>query len=384
MPHSRAPVDLILSRLAEDAEKAQGKIQKAPDVILGKLDTKIASTPFQTVYQEDRVKLKYYKSAKSRDMGENIALLVVYALINRDTVLDLQHGRSMLRGLLDRGIDIYLLDWGYPTRKDRFLDINDHVNGYIENAVNFILRQKKLPKINLMGICMGGVLSIVYSALHPDKVKNLITVVTPVDFDSDKSLLNIWMRDVDVDRLVNTFGNMPGDILNIGFILLNPARLLIDKYVGFLQNIDNKNFIENFIRMEKWIYDTPDVPGETFKQFVKDCYQKNLLVKNRMEVGGEGVNLKKITMPLLNIYGKHDNLVPPETASVLRDKVGSADSENFSLDTGHIGIFVSSKTQKELAPKIVSWLRKRNKSDNTQLNDSSVRRNSRTTGKGKK
>ena len=128
-----------------------------------------------------------------------------------------------------------------------------------------------------MGICMGGSISVMYAALHPDKVKNLITTVTPTNFDTDKGLLHVWMKHIDADQLVDTYGNIPADLMNFGFLLLNPARLMIDKYVGFMENMDNKNFVENFVRMEKWIFDSPDVPGETFRQFVKDCYQKNLL-----------------------------------------------------------------------------------------------------------
>jgi polyhydroxyalkanoate synthase len=171
--------------------------------------------------------------------------------------------------------------------------------------------------------------------------------------------LHIWFKDLDVDRTVETFGNMPGDMLNIVFLLLNPARLMIDKYVGFLENIDNKVFVENFVRMEKWIFDSPDVPGDTFRQFIKDCYQKNLLIQSKMEVGGVRVDLKNITMPILNIYGRYDHLVPPEACELLTRKVGSKDTEDICLDTGHIGIYVSSKCQKELSPKIASWLKER-------------------------
>jgi polyhydroxyalkanoate synthase len=141
---------------------------------------------------------------------------------------------------------------------------------------------------------------------------------------------------------------------------------MIDKYVGFLEQMDDKTFVENFIRMEKWIFDSPDVPGETFRQFIKDCYQKNLLIQSMMEVGGQIVDLKKITMPVLNFYGKFDHLVPPEACEVLTSKVGSKDTEDVCLETGHIGIYVSSKCQKEFVPKIVAWLKEREQPETSQ------------------
>ncbi|HON59749.1 MAG TPA: class III poly(R)-hydroxyalkanoic acid synthase subunit PhaC [Smithella sp.] len=363
MDSPKIPLDLILEKLAEDAEKAKERVSKASEVLQGRLDTRLATTPYEVVYEEDRVKLKHYFRNENAENKLKVPLLVVYALINRETMLDLQPDRSVVKTFLEGGVDLYMIDWGYPKRKDRFLTINDHVNGYMNNIVDFIRERHSIPKINLMGICMGGTFCVMYSALHPQKIKNLITTVTPSSFDTDKGLLHVWMRDIDVDRLIRTFGNIPGDLMNFGFLLLNPARLMIDKYVGFLENMDNKDFVENFVRMEKWIFDSPDVPGETFRQFVEDCYQKNLLIQSKMNLGGRRVDLKNLTMPLLNFYGAYDHLVPPEACNQLTKAVGSKDVEDICFETGHIGIYVSSKIQKQFAPKIVEWLKQRDEGD---------------------
>jgi len=357
MSQTKIPVDLILSKLAEDAEKAQSRAHKASEVLLDDLDTEIAQTPYEVVYQEDRVKLKHY--LPRTEIRYQTPLLVTYALINRETMLDLQPGRSVVERFLEAGIDLYMIDWGYPTRKDRFLGFDEHINGYMDNVVDFIRQKHALEKINLMGICMGGTFSVIYSALHPDKIKNLVTTVTPTNFDTKKGLLHVWMEHLDVDRVVDTYGNLPADMMNLGFLLLNPARLMIDKYVGFMENMDNKQFVENFVRMEKWIFDSPDLPGEVFRQFIKDCYQGNKLIQSKLEVDGIRVDLKKLTMPLLNIYGKYDHLVPPEACELLVKHVGSTDTEDLCLNTGHIGIYVSSKFQEAFAPKIASWLKAR-------------------------
>jgi polyhydroxyalkanoate synthase len=351
------PVDLIMAKLAEDAEKAGKHVQKASDVLLGALDTDLGTTAFRIVYEEDRVRLKHYMPAGGVQLKH--PLLVVYAQINRETMLDLQPGRSVIQNFLDGGVEVYMVDWGYPTRKDKFLTIDNHVNGYMDNIVDFILERHQLSQLHLMGICMGGTFSVIYSALHPQKVKNLVTTVTPTNFDTNQGLLHIWMKAIDVDRMVDTFGNIPADLMNFAFLLLNPARLMIDKYVGFLENMDKRDFVENFIRMEKWIFDSPDITGETFRQFVKDCYQKNLLINSQMEVGGQRVELKNFTMPLLNFYGKFDHLVPPAACELLSQRVGSKDTEDICLDTGHIGIYVSSKCQRAFSPKIIEWLKAR-------------------------
>jgi polyhydroxyalkanoate synthase len=376
MGEPKINVDVILSKLADDTEKAHARATKASDILLEKLDTTIAATPYEVIHQVDRVKLKHYKT----EVRFKTPLLVVYALINRETMLDLQPGRSVVERFLKAGINLYMIDWGYPQRKDRFLTIDDHVNGYMDEMVDFIREKHGIDQINLMGICMGGTFSVMYSALHPEKIKNLVTTVSPTNFHTKEGLLHIWMRDTDVDRLVDSFGNMPGDLMNFGFLLLNPARLMIDKYVGFVENMDSKEFIENFIRMEKWIFDSPDVPGETFRQFIKDCYQTNKLINNQMQLNGKRVDLNNLTMPLLNIYGNFDHLVPPGACNLLTSRVGSKDVEDLCLMTGHIGIYVSSKTQREFTPKIISWLAARDQesSDKTPKNTRSSRKTKRT------
>ena len=363
MGSTKIPLDLILERIAEDAEKAQQRVSKASEVLQGQLNTDLATTPYEIVYEEDRVKVKHYVRNENSEDKLKVPLLVVYALINRETMLDLQPDRSVVKTFMDGGIDLYMVDWGYPRRKDRFLTINDHVNGYMNNIVDFIREKHNVPQVNLMGICMGGSFCVMYSAQHPDKIKNLVTTVTPSSFDTDKGLLHVWMKDIDVDGLIKTFGNIPGDLMNFGFLLLNPARLMIDKYVGFMENMDNKDFVENFVRMERWIFDSPDVPGETFRQFVEDCYKRNLLIQSKMYLGGERVDLKNLTMPLLNFYGQYDHLVPPEACNQLTGAVGSRDVEDVCLETGHIGIYVSSRFQRMFAPKIVRWLKERDAED---------------------
>lgn len=356
MSQPKIAVDLILNKLAESTEKVKTRAQKASEVLLNPLETDLATTPYEVVYEEDRVKLKYYKPA---EVKHKYPLLLVYALINRETMLDLQPGRSVVQTFIDQGLDVYMVDWGYPTRKDQYVTIDDHVNVYMDNMVDFIRKKHHLPKVNLMGICMGGVFSVAYSALHPEKIKNLVTTVTPTNFDTDKGLLHIWMNATSAHSLGPSYGNMPGDVMNLAFLLLNPARLILDKYVGFYENMDNKAFVENFIRMEKWIFDSPDVPGATFQQFITDCYKKNLLIQSKLELDGKRVDLKNITMPLLNFYGQFDHLVPPEACELLTKNVGSTDTEDICLKTGHIGIYVSSKCQKEFAPRIVKWLKDR-------------------------
>ncbi len=319
----------------------------------------IATSPKTAVYAEDKLTLFHYD--RETESTFKTPVLVVYALVNTYKMLDIQPDRSYIRNLLGAGLDVYLIDWGFPTQSDRFLSMDDYVNGYINNCVDVIRKKNRVEKINILSICQGGTLSVIYSSLYPNKVKNLVTHVTPVDFSTNDGLLFRWSKDMDFDLLVDgNHGLIPGSFLNEGFDMLKPM-MKVQKQQALTNSLDDKDKLLNFLRMEKWIAESPDQAGECFRQFMKDLYQGNKLVKGELEVGGKRVNLKNLTAPLLNIFATEDHLVPPAATKPLNDLVGSTDKELYSFKGGHIGVFVGGKSQKELAPAVTEWLKKRDK-----------------------
>ncbi len=358
-----------------DLMETQRKFITGMEILLEPPDISVGTTPSEIVYTEDDMKLLHYIPTVEKPYP--VPVLIVYALVNRYYILDLQPDKSVIKKLLNEGLDIYIIDWGYPSGADRYLTLDDYVNGYLNNAVDKVREMSGMDKITLLGVCQGGTFCVMHAALHPEKVKNLVTLVTPVNFDTDKGMLHIWAKSLDVDRIVDHYGIVPGDFLNSGFLLTDPFRLMIDKYVGLFERIEcepddetcylrNEETVRNFLRMEKWIFDSPDQAGEAFRQFIKDCYQKNLLIQNKMKLDGKKIDLKNITMPLLNVMAETDHLVPNEASLPLNDAVSSEDKETFVFPTGHIGIFVGSKSQKDVCPRIAEWLKPRSLPDITE------------------
>jgi polyhydroxyalkanoate synthase len=274
-------------------------------------------------------------------------------------MVDLQADKSIVRNLLALGEDVYVIDWGYPDRSDRFLTLEDYIERYLGGAVDHLRARFGLDSINLLGICQGGAFSLCYAALHPDRIRNLITMVTPVDFHTDDNMLSNWTRGMDVDLFVDTLGNVPADLMNLCYLTLKPWRLFVQKYVGLVDILDDKQALEDFLRMEKWIFDSPDQAGEAFRQFVKQFYQGNGFVNGGIVIGDREVHLGLVEMPILNIYAEQDHLVPPSASRPLKHLAGSRDYSELSFRGGHIGIYVSSRAQKEVPSAIHDWLAKR-------------------------
>jgi polyhydroxyalkanoate synthase len=218
-------------------------------------DIQVGLTPKKKVYREDKVLLYHFSPKVEHSL--NIPILIIYALVNRPYIVYLQEGRSLVANLLELGLDVYLIDWGYPSRGDRWLTLDDYINGYINNCVDVVRDRHNLEQIKLLSICQGGTFSLCYSSLYQEKVKNLITMVTPVDFHINEGLLNVWAgytlgaKAVDIDLIVDTLGNIPGDFLNLEFLMLKPFQLGVQKYIDFLDNIDCESKLINSLRMEK-------------------------------------------------------------------------------------------------------------------------------------
>jgi len=345
------------NNLLKEFNAVNNRLLKGYDTLQAMPEVEIATTSKTAVYKED--KLTLYRYDRSSEASFKTPVLIVYALVNTYKMLDLQPDRSYIKNLIEAGMDVYLIDWGYPGKADRYLSMDDYINGYINNCVDFIRKSHRQEKINIMSICQGGTFSVIYSALYPNKVKNLVTHVTPVDFSTNDGLLFRWSKDMDFDSLVEGYnGLIPGEFLNQGFDMLKPM-MKVQKQQALMNSFDDADKLMNFLRMERWIAESPDQAGECYLQFMKDLYQQNKLIKNELEIGGKRVNLKHLTAPLLNIYATEDHLVPPAATIPLNDHVGSTDKELYSFKGGHIGVFVGGKSQKELAPAVTGWLLQR-------------------------
>ena len=327
-------------------------------------DVDVGATAKTLVMRRDKVELFRYTPLTEQKVKTPV--LLAYGLIGRYTMADLQEDRSLVRSLLRQGLDLWLVDWGQPNRSERWLTIDDYVDDYIHAAVERVCRETGHDKITLLGICEGGVFTTCYAALHPDKVKGLVLTITPIDFHADRDdpdthhgFLNVWTRSLDradIDRLVDVYGGLPGQFMSSVFSLMTPMRSLTKYNIDLIDVIDDEAKLMNFLRMEKWLADRPAHPGEAAKQWLKDLYQDNKLVKGEFELSGRRVDLSKLTAPVLNVFALNDHIIPPTCSRALGAHVGTTDYSEIELLGGHVGLFVSSKSQGSLSKGISEWL----------------------------
>lgn len=340
------------SGLFEELTTTTQKLAKGYETLKNIEQVSVATTPKELVWQRDKVKLYHY--LRETPAKCKIPVLVSFAMLNRHDVLDLQPDRSLMKKLLEEGLDIYIMDWGYPTQADRYLSMEDYIDGYMNDAVDFIRRKHNVPKINKQGICQAGTYSMIYACRYPEKLQSLTTYVAPFDFGDNENMLYKWAKYLDVDAMVDSVGTISGEMIDSAFSMLKPS-MNISKYIGVMDSLEDEEKLLNFLRMEHWKSDLPAIAGEMYRKYIKDLFRDNLLIKGEFYLGGKKVDLKNMTVPYLNVYATGDNIIPNESTKAVMPKLGTKDKQEIPFPGGHIGVFVGTKSQKDLAPAVAKW-----------------------------
>jgi polyhydroxyalkanoate synthase len=345
---------MLLAQWQREAEASARRSLKLLQICLEPPHVQVAATPHHEIYRRNKVRLLRYEPVAPQI--HPIPLLMVPSMINRYYILDLMPGRSLVEYLLSRGIDVYMLDWGEPGDEDGSISLDAYITEYLDHVVKAVAEGSNAGQISLLGYCIGGTLTTIYTALRPQVINNMINLAAPIDF-KDGGLLSRWISapHYPVDKLVETFGNVPPAIMAAGFQMLKPVGQLA-KWRTFFEKVENEEFVEVFLAMETWANDTIAFPGEAFRRYVKSCYQENLLCRNRMVMGGERVDLGAITCALLNIVAQMDHICAPKSAAVLNELVSSTDKQLVILPGGHVGIVSGTGARKYLWPTIGDWL----------------------------
>ncbi|MFJ8066284.1 class III poly(R)-hydroxyalkanoic acid synthase subunit PhaC [Psychrobacillus sp. NPDC096426] len=346
--------DNWIDRFSDDKNIQQ--IKRLTEVISSDAEPEVGQTPKEVIWSKNKTKLYRYQPAIKKT--NKVPILMIYALINKPYILDLYPGNSLIEHLTNKGHDVYLLDWGTPGYEDRHMKLDDYIIDYIPRAVNKVLKTSKAKDITLLGYCMGGTMTAIFTALYPQlPIRNLILMTSPIDF-KDAGLYSNWLdkRYFQLDKLVDTLGNIPFELIDFGNKLLSPISNIYGPYVSLADRVENENFVLNWKLMQKWLNDGIPFPGESYRQWIRDFYQDNKLINDQLVVRGRKVELANIKANLLNISATRDNIALPQQIAPLNDKVSSKNKTLHIVETGHVSVVTGRKAINEIHPYIEKWL----------------------------
>jgi polyhydroxyalkanoate synthase len=323
----------------------------------------VGQTPREVIWTLNKAKLYHYIPIVSPERRHKIPLFLVFALMNRPYILDLRPGYSFTEYMLKQGYDVYLLDWGAPGPEDKDLKFDDYVLDYLTRAIRKMKAVSGSDEFTMLGWCIGAILATIYAALRPeDGLKNLLLLTAPLDF-SDKTAGGFvrWVNDTnfDPDLIVDSLGNMPGEMIDYGAKALRPVENYIGSYLTLWDNLDNPRIVESWHAMNTWVTDLIPMAGATYRQLIKELYQENRLIEGNLIIRGERVDLSRIRANLLNVIALADHISPPCQSESIMTKVSSQDQQMLKVKGGHIGMMAGSRAMKFTWPHIDNWLETR-------------------------
>ncbi len=320
-------------------------------------------TRSQVIYRENKMRVLHYAPSVPRCCP--VPLVMIAPILMPHYIMDLHPRKSLVEYFLARGLDVFMIDWGVPDDGDRFDTLDRYITRYLRHAIDAVGRISEQPQVTLHGYCQGGLLAILFAALFPDQVRNLVSQTGPVNFH-DEGIFSLWAQNINADLLVDTLGNVPAAMLRMTFQSLNPMGALVQT-LRLYEHIDDEPFVQDYIALNTWLNDIVPLPGELFRKFVKDLYQRNLLIRGELEVGGARVDLHRITCPVLTIAGETDNVVPWRSAAALNDCVSSVDKHLLLLKSGHLGMTIGHGAREELWRPLADWVIQRSGGERSPL-----------------
>jgi polyhydroxyalkanoate synthase len=318
------------------------------------VEPKVGQTPREEVYKKNKARLYRYASSRRH----RTPLLFVPNLgISRPYIFDLLPGGSFIEYMTREGFDFYLLDWGVFGPEDDDLTVEHCVTKILPRMAQRVLDSSGATELSVLGYCMGAPISASFIATHPEiPVKNYIDMAGPIDF-SKVGLFGLWLKKeyFDVDRVVDTLGSVPADLVRAGFKLIKPTMDL-STGLNLWWNLWNDKYVESFQALNRWANEYVAFPGEFFRQWVRDFYQENKLYRGELVMGGRPVRLETIGCPVFVVGAKEDYIAPPACVRALLDVVGSRETEYAELPGGHISLIAGRGAARHCWPKVSAWL----------------------------
>ncbi len=340
--------------LLEEMKRNLQRMKNFAEMVLSPKEPSVGPTPRQEIYRKGKARLYRYES----DQRYRTPVLFVPNLgISRPYIFDLLPGGSFIEHMTREGLDFYLLDWGVFGPEDNSLTLEDCVTRILPRMARKVLESSKARELTVLGYCMGAPLSACFIATHPEvPVKNFVNMAGPIDF-SRSGLFGLWLdrKYFDADKFVDTLGQIPAEMVKAGFKLLKPTMDLTTG-LNLWWNLWNDTYLEGFRALNKWANDYVAFPGEFFRQWVKEFYQENRMIRGELRLGGKAVRLENIRCPVLVVGAKEDYIAPPACVKALIDAVGSREKQYVELPGGHISLIAGRGASIHCWPKVSGWL----------------------------
>jgi polyhydroxyalkanoate synthase len=278
--------------------------------------------------------------------SKHLPVLVVPSLINRNYIMDLLPGHSLLEALKKAGLDVFLIDWGTPDSGMGNCGFDTYVSKYIKRAIRHVKKITGAAKVQLAGQCIGGLMVALYAA-HPELKKDIATLfllTAPIDL-GDSGLLSKWtsVEGFDIEKMTSPFqGIVPADFFHASFPLLDTKKQL-GKYRTLLENYEMPGFKTLWEALDIWGTDNVCFAKKAFLELIKDFYQENKFYRGKFMIAGQAVSVKDIDVPTLSLVARDDHVFNERAARAIHEAkcAKSGKLEYHVIPAGHVSVIAA-------------------------------------------
>jgi polyhydroxyalkanoate synthase len=300
-----------MKMLAEDIEAGRGELKiRQSDPGAFKIGVNIAATPGKVVYRNDIMELIQYAPATETVLKR--PLLIVPPWINKFYILDLNAEKSFIRWAVAQGLTVFCISWVNPDERHATKDFESYMREGVFAALDAIEQATGEKKVSAIGYCVGGTLlgvTLAYMAAVGDKRIDAATFfTTQVDF-SQAGELSVFVDEEQiraVEEQMTKSGYLDGARMAGAFNMLRPNDLIW----SYAVNNYLKGKAPTPFDLLYWNSDSTRMPAANHSFYLRNCYLENKLSKGEMVIGGQRLDLKKVTIPIYNLATREDHIAP--------------------------------------------------------------------------
>jgi poly(3-hydroxybutyrate) depolymerase len=300
-------------------------------------------------------------SMRLRDFGaeERGAATLICApfALHRATIADFAPGHSLVDALRRAGLPrVFVTEWLSATPEMRYLSIDNYLAD-LDVAVDELG-----GKVDLIGLCQGGWMALLFAARFPEKVRKLVLAGAPVDIRAGESGLSRLATQTPLAAFTELVELGGGRVLGERVLGLWGPRMLDTGTVRQLLQVPARTKAEHFATLEaefqEWYAATVDLPGTYYLQVVERLYKQNRLAEGRFVALGRRIDLARLRTPLFLLAARDDELVAPEQvfATARRVATPASDVATAIAPGQHLALFLGARTLRTVWPRIVRWL----------------------------
>ncbi|HYX67157.1 MAG TPA: alpha/beta fold hydrolase [Burkholderiales bacterium] len=323
------------------------RLRRAQGALLDAGGWRSREAPYRVVHEQAGIALRRY------DGGEGSpVVLIVPAPIKGPYLWDLDPEVSVVRRLLERALQVYVLEW-------RAAPPDYGLEQYGERLIVGCLDAVGAARAVLLGHSLGGLLAAIFATLHPERVSGLGLLAAPLHFGADTPVLNALVAELNIEALPDS---LPGSFLSVASANAAPAVFGVERALDAALSAADPVRLRIHLLVERWSLDELALPRRLVAELATQCIRDDRFVRGALQIGGRIAAPSRLEAPVLCVMDNGCPLVPPAAILPFLDAVASRDKTvlAYERDVGvalqHVGPLVARSAHAHLWPRILDWI----------------------------